>query len=262
MRIIFLLSILAVSPILSNAEEVFRLASGEWAPFTSKNLKHYGVANHIVKEAFKLVGVKVEFDFFPWARSLKVTQDGKWDGTGYWSPNSEWDDTLYHSDPIGEIKFVFFHRKDKPFEWGSVDDLINNKTRIGLTLGYNYENPAFKEGYSEGGKLEKQVQWAPSDELNFKKLKVRRIDVFPQEYYVGYYMLQDMFSSEERDLIIHNTTALTRTPAVLLISKKNKKSKRMLELFNKGLKQLKESGRYDQFWEDSLAGKYKLDSPK
>ncbi|MDM8515059.1 hypothetical protein QUF76_02580 [Desulfobacterales bacterium HSG16] len=117
MKKLILCLLLIAFPILCHAEDVFRLASGEWIPFTSKHLKHYGVSNHIVKEAFILVGVKVEFGFFPWARSLMLTKRGKWDGTGFWSPNTEWQDTLYGSDPIGEIKFVFFHRKDYPFDW-------------------------------------------------------------------------------------------------------------------------------------------------
>ena len=148
--------ITAETPIMTG--EVFRLASGEWTPFTSINLKHYGVSNHIVKEAFRLVGVKVEFGFFPWKRSLEYVKNGTWDGTGYWSPNTEWEEILYASDPMGEIKFVFFHRKDNSFDWKSVDDLIKNKITIGLTLGYNYENPDFKQAYSKGGRLEKFVQ--------------------------------------------------------------------------------------------------------
>ncbi len=261
LTIIFLIFMASlVQPNFSYAEKVFRLASGEWTPFTSEHLKHYGVANHIVQEAFKLVGVKVEFGFFPWARSLYYVQEGEWDGTGFWSPNTEWQDTLSESDPIGEIKFVFFHRKDNPFDWESVDDLINNKVEIGLTIGYNYENPDFKREYSGGGRLEKRVQWATSDELNFKKLLRKRIDVFIQEYFVGYDMMKSMFPPEEYNFITHHPTPLTVTPAVLLLSKKVKKNERMLQLFNQGLQQLKESGRYDQFWQDSLEGKYKLDT--
>ncbi len=236
--------------------ETVRIATGEWAPFTSKDLKHGGVANHIVKEAFKLVGIDTEFGYFPWARSLQYVMDGKWDATGFWSPNTEWEDKIYHSDPIGEIKFVFFHRKDNPFDWKSVADLIKNKTKIGLTLGYNYENPEFKKEYSEGGKLEKQVQWVSSDEKNFRMLLGGRFDAFPQEISVGFDMIRKMFSTEEAQLITVHPKPLTVTPATLLLSKKVKRNARMFKLFNKGLKQLKDSGRYDQMYKDSMAGKY------
>ena len=71
--------------------------------------------------------------------------------------------------------------------------------------------------------------------------------------------MRDMFTPEKSKFIIHHANPLTVTPAVLLLSKKNKKNERMLQLFNKGLKLLRDSGRYNQFWKDSLEGKYRLD---
>ena len=43
----------------SFAEETIRIAIGEWPPYTSKELKHYGVVSRIVAETFALEGVKV-----------------------------------------------------------------------------------------------------------------------------------------------------------------------------------------------------------
>ncbi len=42
----------------------------------------------------------------------------------------------------------------------------------------------------------------------------------------------------------------------LLLSKKVPGNEQMLDRFNEGLKQLKESGKYDQIIADALAGKY------
>ncbi|MEH6344858.1 MAG: hypothetical protein V7785_07230 [Bermanella sp.] len=47
------------------------------------------------------------------------------------------------------------------------------------------------------------------------------------------------------------------SPAYLILSKKIKGNQRMLKLFNKGLKRLKASGRYDQFFSQSRRGEYK-----
>ncbi len=57
-----------------------RLTNGEWQPYLSKDVPHFGIASHIVTEAFALVGVEVEYGFFPWARSMKLAKVGRWDG--------------------------------------------------------------------------------------------------------------------------------------------------------------------------------------
>jgi len=41
-----------------------------------------------------------------------------------------------------------------------------------------------------------------------------------------------------------------------MFSKKIERNKHMLKLFNKGLKRLKESGKYNQFLEESRRGEY------
>ena len=41
-----------------------RLSSGEWPPYTSENLPHFGLASRIVTEAFALKGITVEYGTF------------------------------------------------------------------------------------------------------------------------------------------------------------------------------------------------------
>jgi polar amino acid transport system substrate-binding protein len=71
------------------AEDVIRIASGEWSPFISKDLKHGGVVLHIISESFAAVGIKVEYGFFPWARAMALAKEGTWDGTAVWGPSTE-----------------------------------------------------------------------------------------------------------------------------------------------------------------------------
>lgn len=66
------------------AQESIRLTNGEWPPYLSKDLKHYGVASRIVTEAFDLEGIKVEYGFFPWERALELAKHGDWDGSLVW----------------------------------------------------------------------------------------------------------------------------------------------------------------------------------
>ncbi len=65
----------------AQTSETIRLTNGEWQPNLSKDTPHYGFASHIVTEAFALVGVEVEYGFFPWKRSYKIAKEGTWGGT-------------------------------------------------------------------------------------------------------------------------------------------------------------------------------------
>ena len=55
---------------LAQTRDTIRLTNGDWQPFMSKNGPHHGIASHVVTEAFALVGVEVEYGFFPWKRSI------------------------------------------------------------------------------------------------------------------------------------------------------------------------------------------------
>ena len=63
-----LLIVLLLTSYLAVAEKI-TLANGEWAPYLSENLKHYGYISRIVKEAFEEEGYEVEYVFLPWKRS-------------------------------------------------------------------------------------------------------------------------------------------------------------------------------------------------
>ncbi len=145
---IFVLAVLCLGiSTTAFSEETIRLASGEWSPYQSENLKHYGVASRIVTQAFSLSGIRVEYSYFPWKRSYKYAETGTWDGTFLWFDTPERRKSFYVSDPIVDIQYVFFHLKSYSFDWKSIDDLRG--IEIGGTLEYNY-GEAFQGAEKEG----------------------------------------------------------------------------------------------------------------
>lgn len=60
------------------------IGTGEWQPYHSISLKHLGVGNHIVSEAFAAVGIKVKFEFMPWKRVPHESTIGELDGISTW----------------------------------------------------------------------------------------------------------------------------------------------------------------------------------
>ncbi len=234
----------------TGAEETVRLASGEWSPYQSKDLKYYGVGSRIVTEAFALAGVNVKYGYFPWKRSFKYAERGKWDGTFLWFDTPERRKGFYVSDPVVEIKYVFFHLKTYPFSWNTIDDLKG--IQIGGTSGYDY-GAAF-ESAEKAKRI--SVQRVAADEQNFKKLLKGRIQVFPNDLDAGYEILRKHFTPEQVKLFAYHLKPVKAAPHHILFSKKVERNKKMCELFNKGLKRLKETGKIDQYLAESRRGEY------
>ncbi len=234
----------------SFAEETIRITNGEWTPFLSKNLKHHGVISHIVTESFALEGVKVEYGFFPWGRAYNLVKSGDWDGSVVWTRTSEREEDVYFSDSLLVSKDVFFHLKSHNFDWNTIDDLKG--TVIGATIKYTY-GKAFDHAEKLG---EIRVQRVPTDEMNFGKLLVERIQIFPMNLDAGYSLIQEKFDPKEVRLITNHPKPIGTYVYHLILSKKVKRNKNLLMLFNKGLKRLKESGKYNRYFEDSRKGKY------
>jgi len=242
---------LGLFPTAALAGETIRITNGEWSPYLSEKLKYYGVASRIVTEAFELEGTSVEYGFFPWKRALLLAQKGKWDGTVIWSHTKDRAKDFYYSDPVVKCKWVFFYLKTTSFDWKVIDDLRG--FRIGGTLGYKY-NPDF-EAAEEAGRI--TVDRVPKDEQNFEKLIKGRIDIFVQDIDVGYEMLNNLFPKEKVCMFTHHPKPIKDTDFHLLLSKKAEKNREMLTLFNKGLRQLRESGKIEQYLKESRIGEYK-----
>ena len=218
------------------AQETIRLASGEWAPYQSEHLKHNGLASRIVTQAFAQEGVKVEYGYFPWARSYEFAKTGEWDGTFLWFDTPERRAFFHISEPVLDIEYVFFHLKRRDFDWREIGDL--KALKIGATLEYSY-GEAFKQAEAEG---QLKVERVATDELNFKKLLKGRIHIFPNEIESGYAMLRKLFTPEQVALFTHHPLPVRADPHHVLFPKALERSELMLERFNRGLKKLQESG--------------------
>jgi len=234
----------------AQTQHTIRLTTGKWQPFTSKGAPHHGFVSHIVTEAFALVGVEVEYGFFPWKRSLKLAKEGKWDGSAAWWDREERYQYLFYSDPVAPTTVVFFHLKSTKFDWSTYEDL--SRFKVGGSIGYDY-GMEFNEAEAAGII---NVERAPNDETSLKKLLKGRIDIVPGGLMTTYLQVRDTFTAEEAALFTHHPNPIFEEPLHLLLSKKVPGNETMRDRFNEGLRMLKESGRWDQIIADGLAGKY------
>ena len=232
------------------AKTPIRITNGEWEPYLSEYSYEYGLASHIVYEAFKLEEITIEWGFFPWIRSYEVAKKGYWDASAVWWPTKDTEKDFWISEPVVNTSFVFFYIKDRNFQWESVDDLQG--LRIGFTRGYNY-GKAFMDALKSKKLV---VDITAQDELNFKKLLFGRIDIFPNDPIVGYAQIRNTFTPKEVARFTYHPKTFEKNTLNLIISKKCKNGKFYLEKFNSGLKKLKENGKLDQMYKDLNSGKY------
>ncbi|WP_319586957.1 transporter substrate-binding domain-containing protein [uncultured Desulfobulbus sp.] len=221
------------------SSSVLRLANGEWPPYTGRHLPGQGCDSQVVTEAFAMEGVRVEYEFLPWARGLLLSQNGVVDGAVEWAGTAEQRQTHFvNSDPLSRQEWVFFHHRETSYSWEHLDDLKDRT--IGLTIGYAY-NDVFAD-------LRKQqpamFTEAASDLLNFKKLLSGRIDLFPIERAVGYFLIKKDLSPEERAKLAEDPKPLAEFTPYLLLSRVVPGNEQRMQLFDRGLQQLKANGRY------------------
>lgn len=193
------------------------IGTGEWEPYHSKKLKHYGVGSHIVKEVFAAVGVQTEFQHYRWKRGLAESADGKIDGIATWGGYESWIDHHYGSDPIFTGAFVLWMRKDNLVDWRNMENLK------GLKLGVLHSEKshfhiqqAIKKGYLT-------VDTTKSIAQNIEKLVLGRIDLISLNYDVGMKVSNNILSEEERNKIIPHPDPLRISLYRLLLNKKTKK---------------------------------------
>jgi len=250
------------------AEEVVTFAIGDFPPYSHKTeLKNGGIVVDIINETYALEGIKVKWKWRPWKRAMEEVKLGETDGTPLWTIREERKEFFYYSDPLvygGRSVFWVLKGFQLPKDYDP--KIYNYEVLEGLRLGG-------LRGSNYGDKINKLVdakvismRYAETAEQNFKMLLSGRIHILLSTDVVGYYELNKNFSPEEA-FKITTYTRYWQPPSDTndyynMMSKESKKGKYFNEAFNRGIKKLRKSGRYDELMVDMQAGKYILKKEK
>ncbi len=234
------------------ANESIKISNGEWPPFFSKDLKYNGVTSHIVSDAFAVEGIDVNYEWFPWKRSLNLARVGTVDAVVGWSKTKEREDDFLFSDTILKGEVVFFYRKDYVFDWNSYKDLKGIK--IGTIVGYNYDNKIKKIKEIKGSSVFNVI----NEVKLFKMLLKGRFDVVIINVDVGYGILNKYYSKTETESITYHTKVLHTEYLRVLFPNIDTKSRQLLKEFDRGLKHLKQNGTFEQYYKNSRRGEYEI----
>lgn len=217
------------------------VSTGEWSPIISKQKLGYGPLSMVISEAFALSGIKVEFQFFPWKRAMQELRSGRTMASSAWRKTSDREQEFLFSDGVYDNQNVFFHLKSTPFDWNTLSDLKNYY--IGAALGYAYSED-FEKGEERG---DFEVFRVNKEKSLIEMLLTKRIDVFPANREVGLQLIRTQTPEAFAQFAIH-PKPISLKPLHLVFNK-DPNSKAMLNKFNLGLRQLKQSGRYAEIYD-------------
>ncbi|MCP4720153.1 MAG: amino acid ABC transporter substrate-binding protein [Desulfobacteraceae bacterium] len=227
----------------ASARDKVRLTSGEWPPYTSKDLPHYGLMSQIVTEAFDLMGIDAEYTFSDsWKRSFIQALNGKFDGSLTWISTPKRKKNFYFCNSPITLENVFFHLKNLQFDWHTLEDL--KPFRISVTSSYSYGKKF--DTAIKSGKLTPYIVY--NDITNILNLLHGRIEICPMNKEVGYALIRKHLPPEEQARITHHPKSLEKIFPTVIISKQIdlQRAEHLVTTFNTGLKRLKQSGRYEK----------------
>ncbi len=223
------------------------LSTENYPPFVGENLSFNGVDAHIVSEAFAEENVFVEYRFYPAARAFQLAKEGRVDGTLPWTVRSGRGEFFEYSDFIIESDKVYlFLQASSSINADNLkkNPLLLKGMKIAGIRSYDY-GVEFNELEAAGIIT---LDRSASHQQNFKKLMKGHVDIAICKGNVGQFVLNQHFTDEERSRV--KRVLLKQSEAAfdhILFSKKSlKKGIDWLTIFNRGLKKLKEKGRYQE----------------
>lgn len=224
----------AAGPAIAQEANVIRLASLEWPPYSGETLKQQGAAAAVIRAAFAAVGYRVEIEYFPWARAVRLVRDDSNQYQGYfpeyWDPSNS-DDFIY-SPSIGTGPLGFAENRTNPVTWTTLDDL--QKYKIGTVHGY-FNTPTFDERVRLG---QIKADVAPSDLSNLLKLEAGRVDLAVIDKRVFSFLTRTAAQfAQKRNGLAFNERLLEEKD-LFLCFKKSEEGQRLERDFARGLKKI------------------------
>ncbi|WP_320822016.1 substrate-binding periplasmic protein [Reinekea sp.] len=217
--------------------ETYKMASGDWAPFTHSSERKSQLFEHLVSAAFALENVTVSYEYFPWKRCLYNVEHGQFHATFPWFKTTAREEIFnFTATPLYVDNTVFFHLAETPFDWTVIEDL--KKYQVGVTTGF--------ERVDSYKALGIPAQEVPEEYLNFEKLLAGRIDVYETSEAVGYAILNDRFSDEDAARFTHHPKAREKSEYYMMFSKSAQNAQSAMADFERGIQKLQASGRYDE----------------
>ncbi|MCG8618668.1 MAG: transporter substrate-binding domain-containing protein [Desulfobacterales bacterium] len=224
-------------PTLTATAGTVTIATGEWPPFSGKNLDGYGLHSKIIDKVFKEMGHEVQFKFMPWKRVYELTKKGDYIATFTWSKIPERQkEVLYPENELAVSKEVGFYKKSKfpnGLDIKNLDDIKAKNLRVVGITSYWYEKPLKEKGI--------KANLVSTADLAWKMLNGDRADILIENSDVGKAESLVILGADS-DGKFATSSPLKTQQMYLIFSKHHPDSAEMIKSYDAAVTQLKASG--------------------
>ncbi|MEZ9822561.1 substrate-binding periplasmic protein [Shewanella sp. 10N.286.45.A1] len=204
------------------------LTSLHWPPYAGSQLKNEGASIAIARAALEAVGHKVQVDFYPWSRAVRMASRDDSKYSGYLPEYAYPTEKFVFSNSMGSSPLGLVEQKRHPISWSNQSDL--NQYTIGIVQGY-VNTEQLDNMIAQGVQPAEAVA---SDIHNIKKVVSGRIDAAVIDTYVLGYLLAQPDMKPVASRVQLNKHILTHKELYIAF-KNNEEGKKWRDLFNQGL---------------------------
>lgn len=207
-----------------------------------------GAAVEVVKEAFKRMGQPVKISVLPWARAIKMVEDGAADGifTAYKTAEREQFADYSREVLIPQIVELYVRKDAKIVFDGDIAKLSGYKFGLVRAISYGDKIDGALKNKTIGN-----TEAVNDAEPNFLKLLNARVDIVPSNKYVAVDVLNKLKKLDEVKAL---SPEVQNVPSYLAFSKKKNLSATR-DRFDETLKKMKAEGAYDKIIGDFFRAK-------
>lgn len=232
----WLSGLLLCSAPLFATEPPLRLLTLEYPPYINRaGDRAEGLVVEIVNEVFSRMGNRIDIQFYPWSRSLRMLESGQADALFTIKKTPERETTmLFPRESLISQDYVFFKLKTSRFNfdgnYGSIAE-----TSIGVVQDTSYGarfDEAVRQGYF------KRLDSAPNYELTFRKLLGGRVDAVICSHLVGLEILKKLGALDQ--VVVSGPPS--ETTVSYLVFTRGKDHTKLAALFDQHLAAMKKNG--------------------
>jgi polar amino acid transport system substrate-binding protein len=215
------------------------VASDEWCPYNcGEDDPREGYAVDILREIFEPAGIAVDYRVMGWERAVEEARRGHATAV-IGATADEVEGFVLPEETIGEDFFAFFVKKGDPWRYLGPESLLGKS--LGIPAGYSLipEIEAFGKSHEKEIDLYRAGREMPARH-NLELLVEGRLDIVADDAQVVCYLAHVMGIAE---IVEYAGYDGDHADLYIAFSPSDPRSARLAVLFDKGMKNLRETGR-------------------
>ncbi|MTI42641.1 polar amino acid transport system substrate-binding protein [Roseibium hamelinense] len=224
----------------SKADEYLIVTGTGYPPYVDITLEKGGMVTEIVEQIFANAANAASYELVlaPWTRGYQLSKEGKFIGTFPYIWSQERAQDFLFSDPILDGHQKFFARRDSSIVFDGPESLTGSR----VCSPRGYEKSLFRAWEAEGYIV---VDEPGSLQDCFKMIALGRTHLVPLIEEVGMFVLNNTRGVNSDDFTVLEPP-IRDLPHYFIVSKRLPDAEQHLETFNKGLRELRKSGKLDE----------------